>query len=115
MKIFDNLLFSIGAMKAGTSWLYENLKFHPDIDTVPVKEIHYFWEKHGNFPLLTRAQRVDVAVYHMNRVLADCEPHEVPALLTWFAKFLRSPLTTFGWPICSGRDGANAIARNSAT
>jgi len=92
MQIFENLLFSIGAMKAGTSWLYENLKYHPDIDTVPIKEIHYFWEKHGAFSLLTRPQRIDVAVYHLNRVLPDCAPHDVPALLAWFAQFLSEPI-----------------------
>ncbi len=35
----------IGAQKAGTSWLYYNLKKHPDLWLPPVKEIHYFDEK----------------------------------------------------------------------
>lgn len=86
------MLFSIGAMKAGTSWLYENLKHHPDIDTVPIKEIHYFWDKHGSFRLLTRPQRIDVAVYHINRILPDCDPWDVPALLSWFSSYLSEPI-----------------------
>lgn len=32
----------IGAQRSGTTWLYENLKGHPDFDMPPHKEIHYF-------------------------------------------------------------------------
>lgn len=32
----------IGAQKAGTSWLFEQLRQHPDIWLPPVKELHYF-------------------------------------------------------------------------
>lgn len=32
----------IGAQKAGTSWLYRNLKYHKQVWLPPVKELHYF-------------------------------------------------------------------------
>ncbi len=32
----------IGAQKAGTTWLYANLKKHPDLWLPPIKELHYF-------------------------------------------------------------------------
>lgn len=32
----------IGAQKAGTSWLWENLRQHPDVWLPPLKELHYF-------------------------------------------------------------------------
>jgi len=32
----------IGAQRAGTSWLANNLRNHPDIYMPPIKEIHYF-------------------------------------------------------------------------
>jgi hypothetical protein len=32
----------IGAQKAGTTWLYRNLKTHPDVWLPPEKELHYF-------------------------------------------------------------------------
>src|SRR5690606_11946368 len=32
----------IGAQKSGTTWLYENLKLHPDIFMPDKKELHYF-------------------------------------------------------------------------
>src|SRR3954463_14128656 len=32
----------VGAQKAGTGWLYEQLRNHPDFWMPPVKELHYF-------------------------------------------------------------------------
>jgi hypothetical protein len=45
----DNLTFpnflGIGAQKAGTTWLYANLKMHPQIFMPDEKELHYFnWQ-----------------------------------------------------------------------
>lgn len=43
----------IGAPKAGTTWLYYQLKDHPDLWLPPVKELHYFnWPR---FPRLGKA------------------------------------------------------------
>ncbi len=41
MSFIDFL--GIGAQKAGTTWLYENLKGHPEIFFPPEKEVH-FWD-----------------------------------------------------------------------
>ena len=32
----------IGAQKSGTTWLYQNIRFHPEIWLPPVKELDYF-------------------------------------------------------------------------
>jgi arylsulfatase A-like enzyme len=40
----------IGAQKAGTTWLYEQLKRHPDISFPAEKEVH-FWDKRGDRPV----------------------------------------------------------------
>lgn len=32
----------IGAMRAGSTWLYRNLKEHPELWLPPIKELHYF-------------------------------------------------------------------------
>ena len=45
--MYPNFLI-IGAQKAGTTWLYTNLKKHPDIWLPPIKEIHYFNFKQNN-------------------------------------------------------------------
>lgn len=36
----------IGSQKAGTTWLYNVLKQHPEVYLPPVKEINYFYEIH---------------------------------------------------------------------
>jgi hypothetical protein len=41
--VFDHLLLSVGAMKAGTTWLYDVLNRHPDVHFSHEKEIHYFY------------------------------------------------------------------------
>lgn len=46
-------------MKAGTTWLYEQLKNHPDIYFTPEKEIHYFANKVG----------IEGQLNHRNRIL----------------------------------------------
>jgi arylsulfatase A-like enzyme len=40
----------IGAQKAGTTWLYENLKRHPDIGFPAEKEVH-FWDQRKDRPV----------------------------------------------------------------
>ena len=38
----------IGAQKAGTTWLHENLARHPDLFLAPAKELHHFdWFRQG--------------------------------------------------------------------
>lgn len=37
----------IGVQKAGTTWLYGNLRRHPGIWLPPIKELHYFDEVHS--------------------------------------------------------------------
>ncbi len=37
----------IGAPRTGMTWLYENLRRHPEVWLPPIKEIHYFYC--GNF------------------------------------------------------------------
>jgi hypothetical protein len=34
--------FCVGAQKAGTGWLYQQLRSHPDFWMPPMKEVHYF-------------------------------------------------------------------------
>lgn len=40
MALFGNLFLSIGAMKAGTTWLYAVLERHPALHFTPEKELH---------------------------------------------------------------------------
>ena len=57
--MIENLFLSVGAMKAGTTWLYEQLKEHPDIYFTPEKEIHYFANVVG----------IEKQLNHRNRII----------------------------------------------
>ncbi|UTV86738.1 sulfotransferase [Cobetia amphilecti] len=57
--MINNLFLSVGAMKAGTTWLYERLKDHPDVFFTPEKEIHYLANKFG----------IENQLNHRNRLL----------------------------------------------
>lgn len=92
MYLFNRIFLNIGAMKSGTSWLYELIKEHSEIGTVPIKEIHYFWEKHGDFQLLSDRQRIETAKYHLNRLLPTIDIKAVPPLLDWIKLYLAGPV-----------------------
>jgi len=38
----DRVIYGIGAQKAGTTWLYEQLKSHPEVHMGDLKEVHYW-------------------------------------------------------------------------
>ena len=65
--MIENLFLSVGAMKAGTTWLYEQLKTHPRIYSTPEKEIHYFEQVSGRSNPISYSKRRD----RMIQVLAD--------------------------------------------
>jgi len=51
-KFLPNFL-GIGAQKSGTSWLYQNLRRHPNLWMPPVKELHYF-DRSPTYPSSSR-------------------------------------------------------------
>lgn len=57
-KTFDHLLLGVGAMKAGTTWIYDALHRHPDIHFCREKEVHYFYAKHVNPSVLSDKARM---------------------------------------------------------
>jgi len=65
--MIENLFLSVGAMKAGTTWLYEQLKNHPDIYFTPQKEIHYFANQVGIDNQLNHRARVEKLKACLNR------------------------------------------------
>ncbi len=62
----------IGAQKAGTRWLYDQLAFHPAFWMPPVKELHFF---DGARPGLRKAKRlqgrIDKDLDKVNRMRAE--------------------------------------------
>ena len=49
----------VGAQKAGTRWLYDQLAFHPEFWMPPVKELHFF---DGARPGLRKAKRLKARI-----------------------------------------------------
>jgi hypothetical protein len=92
VKLIDNIFFSIGAMKAGTSWLYEALRLNPDINAVPIKEVHYLWHRFGTFQLLSREQRIATTELHVGRLLRQCDPEKTNEVLSWFGRYMADPV-----------------------
>ncbi|MEQ9231250.1 MAG: sulfotransferase [Cyclobacteriaceae bacterium] len=41
----ERFFFCIGPQKTGTTWLYDQLKDHPQVNMPRVKELRYFWER----------------------------------------------------------------------
>lgn len=65
--MIENLFMSIGAMKASTSWLYTQLKDHPDIYFPPQKEIHYFSHVRQHCDFESRDNRVRTLASYLDQ------------------------------------------------
>lgn len=61
----------IGAQKAGTTWLSEQLRRHPDVSLPPRKEIRYFDAIYVHDFEAIRAQRLRELRGRLNRVLVE--------------------------------------------
>ena len=69
----------IGAQKAGTQWLYDQLAFHPEFWMPPVKELHVFDRSRKNVSQARRlARRVerDLGGVNERRVASHARPLE---------------------------------------
>ncbi|MEZ5715603.1 MAG: sulfotransferase [Paracoccaceae bacterium] len=93
-KLFDNLFLSIGAMKAGTTWLFAVLSRHPELHFTLEKEIHYFYHRYVNHNQLSELHRLENA---RNRYLMRFEPDKADAQkvrdnLRWVGAYLDTPV-----------------------
>lgn len=97
MALFGNLFLSVGAMKAGTTWLYAMLSRHPELHFTPEKEIHYFYHRYVNDNPLSSARRLKEA---RNRYLLRFDPEManidlIRRNLRWVVAYLDSPVDDF--------------------
>jgi len=80
----------IGAHKAGTTWLYENLKRHPSVWLPPIKELHYF----DGMPGLPKvAQRLNEAI----KEIVEIGRIPDPAKLDLMRKYVLVQPKDFAW------------------
>lgn len=81
----------IGAQKAGTTWLYDNLAVQPGVWLPPIKELHFFNTVCPNEVLLGVEERSWSGLRQRYGALI-----ERPSLTTWrwLRRFHREPLST---------------------
>ncbi|GGX70629.1 hypothetical protein GCM10007385_44610 [Tateyamaria omphalii] len=96
-KLFGNLFLSIGAMKAGTTWLYAVLARHPELHFAMEKEIHYFYHRYVDNGQLSDQRRMQEA---RNRYILRFDPEKahvdnVRTNLRWVAAYLDRPVDDF--------------------
>ena len=80
----------IGAMKAGTSWLYHNIKHHPDVKMPPYKEITYFGGL-SNRPAITEILVKDPYMSRRVRLVLTYYMPRCPRSVVWFTRYLLLP------------------------
>ncbi len=78
----------IGAQKAGTTWLYRQLRAHPDAWLPPVKELHYFdrdahAKRHGLLDRLAEAGTRHAFAEWLNTLYR----HRQPGDLAWGRRY----------------------------
>ncbi|MFK7836998.1 MAG: sulfotransferase [Sulfitobacter sp.] len=96
-KLFSHLFLSVGAMKAGTTWLYAVLAQHPALHFAMEKEIHYFYHRYVNPNQLTEAYRLREA---RDRYISRFDPERanidaIRANLRWVSAYLERPVDDY--------------------
>ena len=96
-KIFGNLFLGIGAMKAGTTWLYAVLDRHPQLHFSPEKELHYFYHRYLDSSVLSEPRRLQNA---RDRYLFRFDPAKanidrIRQNLHWVSAYLDTPVDNF--------------------
>ncbi|MEL6536812.1 MAG: sulfotransferase [Bacteroidota bacterium] len=79
-------LLAIGAAKAGTTWLWDNLKEHPDLWTLPYKSTQYFSGK--AHPVRKKKWR-----RHRSKILSNLRPGN----LAWHYRYFASKPVDDQW------------------
>lgn len=79
-------------MKAGTTWLYKQLKGHPEIYFTPIKELHYFANKAGIGNQLNHQSR-------LNRKLLVEQKGPPTSTLEWYSLYSDAEFIDNDWYI----------------
>jgi hypothetical protein len=101
------ILFGVGATKAGTSWLWDWLRGHPQAHVRGIKELHWFDA--------VEAGRLDAAARDLRRQIADAEgrgaaPARLADLRTWLAVVERGDQAGYLDYLTAGAGTARLVA-----
>ncbi|MEO1238895.1 MAG: sulfotransferase [Pseudomonadota bacterium] len=92
-QLLDRLFIGAGAMKAGTTWLYQVLDRHPDLFFSLEKEIHYFYAVHVNPSVLSEETRLrNVRDKYLRIDPAKSRANAVRQRLHWASNYLDGPI-----------------------
>lgn len=94
VTLYDNLFLSIGAMKAGTTWLHRLFSRHPELCFTPEKEIHFFYHRYVDNTHLNDTHRMQNA---RSRYLTRYGPdnssiEQMRSTVRWVSAYLDSPV-----------------------
>ena len=90
--VFDHLFLSVGAMKAGTTWLYDVMNRHPDIHFSHEKEIHYFYAQALRPGLLSDRARMRRAKGYLAFDPEVSHAQLLQKRVAWVANWLKEPV-----------------------
>jgi hypothetical protein len=91
--MIEKLFLSVGAMKAGTTWLYDKLKQHPDIHFSPQKEVHFLSYYYGHTNILALPKREKRAQTAMKRLRTkEKDPKQLRRMRRWYADYKTEPV-----------------------
>jgi hypothetical protein len=91
-RVFDNVFLSVGAMKAGTTWLYDVFHRHPDLHFSHEKEIHYFYACYHNPGILSDRSRMRRAKGYLHFDPEKSMQAPLHRRVRWTANWLAAPV-----------------------
>ena len=91
MKLFNRLYLNIGAMKAGTTWLFWQLEQHPDLVFSREKELHYNAYMNGDRKSLSLRYRLSRFKSALDLHNSNRFTREYAELLWWYCAYLIPP------------------------
>lgn len=97
MALFDRLYLNIGAMKAGTTWLYRQLEQHPEIIFSPEKELHYHASRGDDRDALSLKYRVTRARNALERAPGGWFSPATRRTMAWYIPYVASPPLSARW------------------
>lgn len=90
--LIDNLFLSVGAIKAGTTWLFSQLIDHPDIFFTREKEIHYFAHVHTPDKPLSPERRLARLKQIAQKINDKGNLERNRRIILWFGNYLAEPV-----------------------
>ena len=83
MALMEKLFLGIGAMKAGTTWLYSLLERHHQIQFTPEKEIHFLAAHYLDPAFLSDDHRQQRSITRLNHI-DQLKPERQEKIRSWY-------------------------------